>query len=122
MRMGIQRRRRGAARAVLRAGAECATAQSGRTIRVGDTTRSARGTSVGVGAKIGSSRVVDSHQRRDKVGFGLVFLRGSDGKPMICGHAARFARVEGEVRKIQKPKIFGGRIFWRGNTNAEYKC
>ena len=52
--------------------------------------------SVSVGAKMGSSSVVDT--QRDKVGFGLVFRRGRDGKPMGCGHAARFARVEGEVR------------------------
>ena len=45
--------------------------------------------SVGVGAKMSSSSVVDTHQTRDKVGFGLVFRRGSDGKPVMCGHAAR---------------------------------
>ena len=74
--------------------------------------------SVSVGAKMGSSSVVDTHQRRDNFGFGLVFRCSSDGKPVICGHAARFARVEGEVRKIQKPKIFGRKDFLEG----EPKC
>ena len=36
---------------------------------------------------------------------------------MILRHAARFARVKGEVRKIQKPKIFGGENL-EGRSNA----
>src|SRR3989344_3562391 len=35
------------------------------------------------------------HQTRDKVGFGLVFRRGRDGKPVICGHAAPLPRRGG---------------------------
>ncbi len=54
--------------------------------------------------------------------FGVVFFGREQRKPLILGDAARFARVEGEVRKNTKPKIFGGRIFWRGmqmqNVNA----
>ena len=69
--------------------------------------------SVGVGAKIGSSSVVDTHKTRDKVGFGLVFFGGGQRKPMICGHAARFARVEGEVRAedFLEGEFFGGEVF-----------
>ena len=74
------------------------------------TTHVARAKS-GLGAKMSSSRFVDMHKSRDKVGFALVFFGGGQRKPMRFGHSARFARVEGEVRKIQKPKIFGGGFF-----------
>ena len=77
--------------------------------------------SVSVGAKIGSSSVVNTHKTRDKVGFGLVFRRGRDGKPMMCGHAARLvgrahhkSRVEGEVRA----EDFWREDFLEGNANA----
>ncbi|OGC87463.1 hypothetical protein A3B33_02325 [Candidatus Adlerbacteria bacterium RIFCSPLOWO2_01_FULL_54_16] len=89
---------------------ERSTTESNRDAKVKATARAERARS-GVGAKIGSSSVVDTHKTRDKVGFGLVFRRGRDGKPMICGHAARFARVEGEVRKIQNRRFLEG---WRG--------
>jgi len=45
-------------------GGEGATAESGRTIRYKATTHAARAQSVSVGAKIGSSRVVDTHMIR----------------------------------------------------------
>ena len=75
--------------------------------------------SIGVGAKMSSSSVVDTHQTRDQIGFGGFFCGGGQKKPRIFGHAARFARVEGEVRKNSKPKIFGG---VEGRSNAECKC
>src|SRR3989338_2646963 len=74
---------RGEGRAYSRAGTD-----SERTIRGKATAHAARAQSVGVGAKIGSSSVVDTHQRRDKVGFGLVFFGAGQRKPMICWHAA----------------------------------
>ena len=92
--------------------------RSERTWRVKVTTHAERAQSVSVGAKIGSSSVVDTHQRRDKVGFGLVFFGAGQRKPMICGHAARFARVEGEVRKIQSRRFLEG-DFFEGNANAK---
>ena len=58
-----------------------ATAESERTIRYKATTRAERATS-GVGAKIGSSRVVDTHKTRDKVGFALVFFGAGQRKPV----------------------------------------
>ena len=48
----------------------------------------------------------------------MVFFGGGQRKPLILRDAARFARVEGEVRKNTKPKIFGGGFFWRGMQNA----
>ena len=45
------------------------TTQSGRTWQVKATTHVTRAKSVSVGAKIGSSSVVDTHKTRDKVGF-----------------------------------------------------
>ena len=62
--------------------------------------------SISVGVKMGSSSVVDTHKTRDKVGFGLVFFGGGQRKPLILRHAARFARVEDEVRKNSKAEDF----------------
>jgi len=87
------------------------TTESNRTIRYKATTRAERATSVGILGKMSSSSVVDTHQTRDKVGFGLVFFGRRQRKPMICGHAARFARVEGEVRKIQSRRFLEGGFF-----------
>ena len=78
------------------------------------TTRAERATSA-VSAKIGSSRVVDTHQTRDRVGFALVFFGAGQRKPVRLRHAARFARVEGEVRA----EDFWREDFLEGNANAE---
>ena len=90
-----------------------------RTLRVQATTHAERARSE-VGAKMGSSSVVDTHKTRDKVGFGMAFGRRGDRTPRVFGHAARFARVEGEVRKNSKAKDF--LEGWRGgqmrNANA----
>ena len=51
-----------------------ATARSERTKELQATTHATRAQSVSVGAKMSSSSVVDTHQTRDKVGFGLVFF------------------------------------------------
>ena len=109
IRMETCGRGRGRQRAVLRAlgGILGLPAQSARMEEVQATTHAARAKS-GHGAKMSSSRFVDTHKTRDKVGFALVFFGGGQRKPMRFRHSARFARVQGEVRKIQKPKIFGG--------------
>ena len=65
---------------------------------------------------MGSSRFVDTHQTRDKVGFGLAFGRGGDRTPRVFGHAARFARVEGEVRA--EDFLEGWRESQMQNSNA----
>ena len=118
IRMETCGRGRGRQRAVLRVwgGILGLPAQSERTSWVKATTRAARARS-GHGAKMSSSRFVDTHKTRDKVGFALVFFGGGQRKPMRFGHSARFACVEGEVRKIQKPKIFGGGFF-----GGKYRC
>ncbi len=112
-RISVTRARR--TRAPERAGTE-----SGRTIPYKATTRAERTTSVGMLSKMSSSSVVNTHNRRDKVGFGCAFGRGSDRTPRVFRHAARFARVEDGFRNT-KPKIFGGRIFWRGGMQIRMR-
>ena len=76
--------------------------------------RSAR--SVSMFAKIGSSNAVQSHKIRTKVGIRLVFFAGGQRKPVIQRGAARFARVEGEVRAedFLEGGFFGGVVFGFG--------
>ena len=100
-----------------RRGREGNTTESNRTSEYRATTCAERARS-SVGAKIGSSSVVNTHKYRNRAGFALVFFARHQRKPVRFGRAARFARVECEVRKIQKPKIFGGRIFWRGGLQS----
>ena len=78
-----------------------------------DTAHAARAQSLGIVAKIGSSNVVQSHKIRTKVGIRLVFFDGGQRKPVIQRGAARFARVEGEVRAED---------FLEGNANANQEC
>ena len=95
---------------------ESNTTKSNRDAEYRTGTRAERATS-GVDAKMSSSRFVDTHKTRDKVGFALVFFGGGQRKPMRFGHSARFARVEGEVRKNSKAEDY-----WRGGGEVKCKC
>ena len=95
--------------------------ESERTLRVRNTTHAARAKSVSVGAKMGSSSVVNTHHSRDEIGLGLARAGRGQRVPGGFRHAARFARVEGEVQKFKSQRFLEG---LEGRSNAriqEYK-